>query len=520
MRAARTPALLAVLVLGACATGGPRPPAAAGPPSTHSAAREFRAAWVATVDNINWPSEPGLSAEEQQREAVALLDRLQALHFNAVILQVRPHADALYESALEPWSYYLTGEQGRAPSPAYDPLRFWIDEAHARGMELHAWLNPYRAHHPQGGPVTETSLVRKRPELMVSLSQGFWWMDPALEETREHSLAVVRDIVRRYDVDAIHFDDYFYPYPEYNGGADFPDRVSWNAYVGSGGKLSRGDWRREAVNVFIREVHGAVKREKPWVKFGLSPFGIWRPGHPESIAGFDQYDQLYADARLWLNEGWVDYFTPQLYWPIAQIPQSYPVLLGWWAGENTRQRHLWPGINVGRFPGARGAGESVDQIMVTRGMLPDDPGTVHWSIGPLVRSDTLAAALLGGPYAEQALVPATPWLDARAPEAPTVAAERSGDVILAGWAHPKPTDVFLWVAYYRVGDAWRWRILPAGERSVTLADPPAAAAAPGGAAQAPRPRITEIAVSAVDRVGNESRPTYLTVSSDPGSRQP
>ncbi|NJD19767.1 MAG: hypothetical protein FIA95_10870 [Gemmatimonadetes bacterium] len=524
MRVLRPGALLAVPLLAACATGGPRPPAAAGPPPAPEAAREFRAAWVATVDNINWPSEPGLPTEVQQREAVALLDLLQRLHFNAVVLQVRPHADALYESALEPWSYYLTGEQGRAPSPAYDPLRFWIEAAHERGMELHAWLNPYRAHHPQGGPVTETSLVRKRPELVVSLSQGFWWMDPALEETREHSLAVVQDIVRRYDVDGIHFDDYFYPYPEYNGGADFPDSVSWSAYVAGGGKLSRGDWRREAVNVFLSDVHRAIRQEKPWVKFGLSPFGIWRPGHPPSIAGFDQYDQLYADARLWLNEGWVDYFTPQLYWPIGQLPQSYPVLLGWWVRENTHQRHLWPGINVGRYPGAQGARESVDQIMVTRGMIPASPGTVHWSIGPLVRNDTLAAALLEGPYAQQALVPSSPWLDARPPEAPTAAAERAGNAVLVGWTHPDPDDVFLWVVYYRVADTWRWRILPGGERSVTLTDP--AGAEPGAAgdgpagSSAPASRIVEVAISAVDRVGNESPPTYLSLSSATGARQP
>ena len=517
MRAPRRSAFLVLLAVAACATGRPRARAPEPDPAEPRVAREFRAAWVATVDNINWPSEPGLPTDAQQREAIALLDRLQALHFNAVILQVRPHADALYESALEPWSYYLTGEQGRAPDPAYDPLAFWIQEAHARGMELHAWLNPYRAHHPQGGAVTETSLVRKRPELVVSLSQGFWWMDPALEETREHSLAVVRDIVRRYDVDGIHFDDYFYPYPEYNGGADFPDSVSWNAYVRGGGKLSRGDWRRQAVNLFIEDVFQAVQQEKPWVKFGLSPFGIWRPGHPPSIAGFDQHDLLYADARLWLNEGWVDYFTPQLYWPIGQIPQSYPVLLGWWAGENTKHRHLWPGINVGRFPGALGAREAVDQILVTRGMVPSSPGTVHWSIGPLVRNDTLAAALLAGPYAGQALVPATPWLDAHPPEAPTAAAERTAKAVLVGWAHPEPDDVFLWVVYYRVGDAWRWRILPGSARSVTLADPPstAPAGAPaGGGAVAPTPRIVEVAISAVDRVGNESPLTYLTLSSE------
>ena len=486
----RAGTFLALLLSASCATGRPSGRATAPPAGPPPVDREFRAAWVATVDNINWPSAPGLPVELQRQEAVRLLDLLQSLNFNAVIFQVRPQADALYESSLEPWSYYLTGEQGRAPDPAYDPLAFWIEEAHARGLELHAWLNPYRAHHPKGGPVTGSSLVRTKPGLVLPLSQGYWWMDPSLPETREHSLAVVEDIVGRYDVDGIHFDDYFYPYPEYNGGKDFPDSTSWTAYVANGGKLSRGDWRRQSVNTFIRDVYRSIKSTKPWVKFGLSPFGVWRPGFPESIRGFDQYDQLYADARLWLNEGWVDYFTPQLYWPIGQIPQSYPVLLGWWDGENTRHRHLWPGINVGRVRGAAGAGEARDQIMVTRGMLPGAPGNVHWSIGPLVQNDTLATTLRQGPYARQALVPPSPWLDGRPPAAPEITVAPSGGELQVRWTHPTPTDVSLWVVNVRTGDAWSHRILPAGERSVSL----------------PAEGITEVAVSAVDRVGNESHP--------------
>ncbi|MGD8868596.1 MAG: family 10 glycosylhydrolase, partial [Gemmatimonadales bacterium] len=269
------------------------------------AQREFRAAWVASVANINWPSQPGLPVEEQKREAIELLDLLERHHYNAVVFQVRPQADALYESELEPWSYYLTGEQGKAPHPYYDPLEFWIEAAHDRGLELHAWLNPYRAHHREGGPITEHSIVRTRPDLVVELKDGFWWMDPGQEDTKKHSLAVVMDIVRRYDVDGIHFDDYFYPYPSTNHDEDFPDDASWNRYKSGGGKLSRDDWRRANINDFIESVYKGIKREKPRVKFGLSPFGIWRPHHPESIEGFDQYGQMYADARLWLNEGWV-----------------------------------------------------------------------------------------------------------------------------------------------------------------------------------------------------------------------
>lgn len=496
------PALFAV----ACGTGEPAPVAGGGAGEEPRAAREFRAAWVASVNNINWPSEPGLPPDSQRAEAVALLDLLERLHFNAVIFQVRPQADALYPSDIEPWSYYLTGEQGRPPDPAWDPLEFWIEEAHDRGLELHAWLNPYRAHHPEGGPLTATSLVRRRPDLVVPLSEGYWWMNPALEQTQELSLSVVMDIVRRYDVDGIHFDDYFYPYPSYNADEDFPDEESWNAYVETGGELSRGDWRRDAVNTFIRDIYRAIKAEKPHVKFGLSPFGIWRPGNPRSIEGFDQYAELYADARLWLNEGWIDYWTPQLYWPISQIPQSYPVLLGWWVRENTQRRHLWPGMSIGRVPGARGAIEVVNQIMITRGMLPDDPGNVHWSIGPLITSDTLADALFDGPYREQALVPSSPWLDDRAPAAPTVRATRSASGIVVRWEHPDPEDVFRWVVSSRAAEEWSYRIVGRQERQALIPHPAidSLGVMAGEQAADSLVRIDRIAVSAVDRTGNES----------------
>ena len=325
-------------------------PAVTGDPygRTPSAEREFRAAWVATVDNINWPSKPGLPVEEQKKEAIKLLDLLYENNFNAVVFQVRPQCDAMYRSDLEPWSYYLTGEQGKAPEPYYDPLEFWIEEAHKRGIELHAWLNPYRAHHPTGGEVTDASIVKKRPDLVVKLGEeGYWWMDPALKGTQDHSYNVVMDLVSRYDLDGIHFDDYFYPYPDYNNNKDFPDDESWQAYQQGGGKLSRGDWRRDAVNTFIERLYKGIKAEKPYVKFGLSPFGIWQPYNPPAIGGsFNQHETLYADAKLWLNKGWIDYYSPQLYWPINQLAQSYPVLLGWWKDQNLKGRHLWPGINL------------------------------------------------------------------------------------------------------------------------------------------------------------------------------
>jgi uncharacterized lipoprotein YddW (UPF0748 family) len=455
---------------------------------------EFRAAWVATVSNINWPSKPGLSTSEQQQEAITLLDFLKEHNFNAVIFQVRPQTDALYKSDIEPWSYYLTGEVGKAPDPYYDPLEFWIEAAHNRGLELHVWLNPYRSHHKDGGVLSEKSIVKTRLGLSVFLKEGYWWLDPAKKETQDLSAAVVRDIVKRYDIDGVHFDDYFYPYPSYNLNEDFPDDESWAAYTKSGGKLSRGDWRRNNVNVFIERVYKEIKAEKKWVKFGLSPFGIWRPGFPESVEGFDQYGKLYADARLWLNKGWVDYFTPQLYWDINKFPQSFPVLLGWWAGENTHNRHLWPGISVYKGGGDKNIDETINEIMITRGMLPQSKGAVHWSISALTKYPDVAKAILDGPYKKQALVPATPWLGNKAPEAPVIKTELKEDIVNIIWTHSGEKNVFRWVVYYKYGEAWSYEILNRKDRSFELKRTSGEKAIP----------LKGIAVTAVDRIGNES----------------
>jgi len=484
------------------------------------AQREFRAAWVATVDNINWPSKPGIPVEDQKKEAIALLDLLYKNNFNAVIFQVRPQCDALYKSELEPWSYYLTGEQGKAPQPYYDPLEFWIKEAHARGLELHAWLNPYRAHHPASGEVTESSFVKKRPDLVVKLEQGYWWMDPSLQGTQNQSYNVVMDLVRRYDLDGIHFDDYFYPYPDYNNFKDFPDDKSWLAYQKSGGKLSRGDWRREAVNRFIKRVYKGIKAEKPYVKFGLSPFGIWRPYNPPAIgASFDQHNMLYADARKWLNEGWIDYYSPQLYWPINRLAQSFPVLLEWWKTENSRGRHLWPGISIGGQPADKAADEAINEIMIARGILTESPGVVHWSIGSLVSSPLMTKAIYEGPYKRKALVPSSPWLGKKSPVSPQVNISPEKDSLKISWSHITPGEIAQWVVYYKNGTQWNYDILGSNIGSDNI---PAFALNVNLLARRDPQTITKyeevlipldsIAVSAVDRYGNESALTKKVVA--------
>lgn len=495
--------LLLVITFYSCKTSKETLPSI--PPGTQpKVMKEFRAAWVATVANINWPSRPGLPVDSQKIEAIALLDFLQKHNFNAVILQVRPHADALYKSDLEPWSYYLTGEQGKAPEPYYDPLQFWTNEAHDRGIEMHVWLNPYRAHHPSSGKnISDLSIVKTNPDWVVYLKEGYWWMDPAQKAVQDRTTNVVMDLVRRYDIDGVHFDDYFYPYPSYNLNEDFPDSLSWTAYKNNGGKLSRGDWRRKSVNDLIERIYKEIKTTKPHVKFGLSPFGIWRPGFPESIGGFDQYDVLYADAKLWLNKGWIDYFTPQLYWSIRRLTTSFPVLLGWWANENTKQRHLWPGINVGRDTGTRTVDETINQIMIARGMLPESKGVVHWSISSPFRNTSLQTALLTGPYKDGAIVPASPWLDKKAPNAPMATITRQGDSLQIRWTHPDETDVFRWVVYYRYNNIWSYQVLNRKDRmlnvkSVIIPEPPA-----GGRQPTPL-TINRIVVTAVDRTGNES----------------
>ena len=463
------------------------------------AMREFRAAWIATVANINWPSKPGLSTAEQQQEAINLLNLLQRLNFNAAILQVRPQTDALYKSDLEPWSYFLTGTQGKAPDPYYDPLEFWIAAAHERGLELHVWLNPYRAHHSSGGEESTSSVVKSKPSLVVKLKDGQYWMDPSKKEVQDHSVAVVNDIVKRYDIDGVHFDDYFYPYAEYNGFADFPDEESCATYQQSGGKLTRGDWRRQSVNTFIEQVYKEIKAEKKHVKFGLSPFGIWRPGYPESVEGFDQYDKLYADAKLWLNKGWIDYFSPQLYWTVNAQKLSFPVLLGWWQSENTKARHLWPGMNIGLGGDDKNADEVVNQIMITRGITPNSKGTLHWSIAGLVKHEKLRQALLNGPYQKQAIVPASPWLDDKAPAPPKVKIAAKDTVWKVMWDHPDKNDVVKWVVYFKYGSKWNYQVM--NKKDVELDLLIAVPKLPNGKDKEP---LNSFAVTAIDRTGNES----------------
>ncbi len=454
--------------------------------------REFRGAWIASVANINWPSRNNLSVEQQKAEAVSMLNMLQDNNFNAVIFQARPSADALYTSELEPWSYFLTGQTGQPPYPNYDPLQFWIEESHKRGMELHVWLNPYRAHHSNGGAVSSQSMVNKLSDITVRLKNGMYWFDPANPKTQGHVSNVVKDLVRRYDLDAIHFDDYFYPYATYNRGADFPDTASWNAYLQSGGTLSKADWRRDQVNQFVERIYKEIHAEKNYVRFGISPFGIWKPGYPQGIVGSSQYDELYADAKLWLNKGWVDYFSPQLYWPIESKGQPFASLLNWWKSENTMNRHLWPGLNTVEIKVSDRPSEIKNQIEISRQILTKDAGEIHWSIAGLTKNSNMLPALKNGPYKEKALIPKSPWIKAVPLEKPTLFIDNNGSFVQTSWSSKKTGNVFQWVLFTQYNGIWETEILTLGTLSKEI----------------PKNKdgkiLSAVAVKAVDRLGNES----------------
>ena len=439
-------------------------------------AREFRAAWIATVANIDWPSKPGLSPEEQRTEMIAILDRAYHLRMNAVILQVRPTSDAMYPSKLEPWSWYLTGRMGEAPEPYYDPLLFTIREAHRRNLEVHAWFNPFRARHPSAkGTVSPKHITRRRPDLVREYA-SLEWLDPGEPQVQSHALSVILDVLHRYDVDGIHIDDYFYPYPEKTRSGriiSFPDAKTYARYRRAGGRLELHDWRRDNVNRFVRHLYGAIKEKKPWVKFGISPFGIWRPGYPKTIKGMDAYESLYADALTWWQLGWVDYLAPQLYWGIDDQAQSFPVLLNWWSAQNKRGRHLWPGISVRGTRENREPVEVLRQVAVVR-QQPRVTGQIYWGMNSILTNRLgVAHQLQQRAYPTAALVPASPWLSPTPPAKPQLSFGIRPDQTLAAlhWQPGSTNAVHKWILQQRDDREWKTRILPGGQNSVFIHPP-------------------------------------------------
>lgn len=457
-------------------------------------AAEFRAVWVASVANIDWPSEPGLSARAQRAEILRILDLCQAMRLNAVVLQIRPAADALYASRIEPWSEYLTGLQGKAST--FDPLAYWIAEAHARAIDVHVWFNPFRARHPDAkSPLARSHIASVRPDLVRSYA-GHLWLDPGEPEARVHSLRVIEDVLRRYDVDGVHLDDYFYPYPK--DDAPFPDNAPYQRYLDAGGSLDRVDWRRQNIDGFVEELYTRVKSIKPHVLVGISPFGIWRPGHPEGVVGFDAYDKLSADSRLWLRSGWLDYASPQLYWPVDSAGQPFEPLLEWWASQNVLGRHLWPGLYLTRIlpQGGWNPAEIERQIKITQ-EHPGAAGTVLFSmVGLLENRQGVSDLLASGVFAQPALIPSTNWLPDDAPATPRMRIGQSNQSIqLSLRVSPRPAR---WVVQSRRGGDWTTEILPGRARSHTI---------PFGASEQ---SVDALVVRAVSRTGILSEPAAFS----------
>jgi uncharacterized lipoprotein YddW (UPF0748 family) len=467
--------------------------------------REFRGAWVATVANIDFPSKPTLTTEEQKTELIAILDRAAILKLNAVIFQVRPGCDALYSSPYEPWSEFLTGEMGKPPEPFYDPLAFAVAEAHKRGLELHAWFNPYRAYHAQAkSPIPSNHISKTRPELVKQYG-NYLWLDPGEKAVQDYSLKVIMDVVSRYDIDGVHVDDYFYPYPqrnEQNQLINFPDEPSWQKYLASGGQLNRADWRRENINTFVRQMYSSVKKEKLWVKVGISPFGVWKPGYPKSISnsdqgvGFNAYEQLYADSRKWLQNGWLDYFSPQLYWKIEQTQQSYPVLLNWWLEQNTKNRNIFTGIYTSRV-GRWDANEIVYQIKTTRGFSKES-GNIHFSMKSLMENKGGITDLLAKDvYAQPALIPSFGWLNNTLPGKPELKINRNikSGKIQFYWQPVSKQQIQLWVLQIQKGSDWNTVILPGIQNYYELDEN----------------QIETFAIASVTRYGIQGKSTVVNV---------
>jgi len=474
--------------------------------------RELRAVWIATVKNIDWPSVPGLTSEQQKNEYRKTLDNHELNGINAVIMQVRPSADAFYKSDKEPWSRYLTGVSGQAPDIYYDPLTFMIDEAHDRGMEFHAWFNPYRAIvDMEEFPEDSTNIFYEKPEWFLRYGDRMYF-DPGIPEVQAYTTEVIKDAVERYDIDAVHFDDYFYPYRI--AGLEFPDSVSFRDYGGDYSTAFKDDWRRQNVNTVIQMLSDTIKSVKPWVKFGISPFGVWRnvaddPRGSDSQAGQTNYDDLFADVLHWMDRGWIDYILPQLYLHIGHPLLDFDKVLSWW-NDLEYSGHLYAGYATYRVGNTTqdsvwmNPSELPNQIRLTR-KYSNALGGAHFSSKSLLQnalgiSDSLRTNL----YKTKALVPTMPWLDDEAPASPSgLITNNESDGVLIQWGSNDSTSMYY--AIYRfqgkkVGDFENGENILAIQRANTTFYKDVAVRK--------RKKYT-YAVTAVDRLYNESEPSAV-----------
>jgi len=414
--------------------------------------REMRAVWIATVENIDWPSTNQLTTDDQKAEMIGLLDSVKAYNMNTIVFQIRPDADALYASELEPWSEWLTGKQGQAPDPWYDPLQFTIGECRKRGLDIHVWLNPYRA--IQNTAKTKPALNHvaiTHPEWMLTYGNKKYF-DPGIPEVRNHVARVVSDIVRRYDIDAIHFDDYFYPYKI--TGQEFPDDKSFKKYQGDFGPQDKENWRRNNVDLIIKQLHDSIKSIKPTVEFGISPFGVWRnkkndPEGSETRAGVSNYDDLYADILKWQREKWIDYVTPQLYWYIGKEVADYAILAKWWAAHS-----YGSSIYIGQAPylinpdskdqAWRSSDEITKQIALNR-TIPEIKGSMYFS-AKFMKKNPLSVKenMMKEHYRYPSLTPVNPLVVPVIPAQPAIPTfEKEGNDLVLTWQKQENNTLFV-----------------------------------------------------------------------------
>ncbi len=418
--------------------------------------REFRGAWIATVNQLDWPSVPGAPAKDQQQELIRMLDKLEQMNFNAVIFQVRPSGDAFYRSETEPWSHWLSGEQGKAPDQGWDPLEFIIKECHLRGMELHAWLNPFRISQNHTFPLAPSNIAIKNPEWAVQYDNKKF-LDPGIPQVRQYLNSVVAEIVSRYDVDAIHMDDYFYPYPS-SANTAFPDTASFRIY--NRGYLADqiDNWRRENVDSIIFSLSQCIKKIKPSVKFGISPFGIWRnldndPTGSATKAAITNYDHLYADVIKWQKNGWTDYLIPQLYWEFDHPAADYKILLQWWE-KHAYNRHIYIGHAAYKALEAAGTAwknpdELPRQIRDAR-TRRNIQGSSFFRMQHLeMNANGISDSLAQNYYKTKALLPTMSWIDRKIPNAPSKIRLAKGTI---KWEYSKKApvsdDVLGYLIYY------------------------------------------------------------------------
>jgi uncharacterized lipoprotein YddW (UPF0748 family) len=406
--------------------------------------REFRGVWIATVENIDWP-QPRSTADQQKQQLINILNAHQQTGINAVMFQVRPAADAFYAKSREPWSQWLTGRQGQAPTPLYDPLDFAITEAHKRGMELHAWFNPYRATNDlKFSLLSPNHITNVKPEWFFIYGDKKQF-NPGIPEVREYIVKVILDVVDNYDIDGVHMDDYFYPYAI--AGQKINDADAFKKYGGDFTDIK--DWRRNNVDVLIKMLSDSIHKHKPHMKFGISPSGIWankyqNPDGSDTHGG-DSYYELYADSRKWIKEGWLDYINPQIYWPIGYPNADFTKLVDWWS-DNTYNHHLYVGhaayrINERRVTNFKHPQEVPDQIKYLRAN-PRVQGSVFFS------SASLTSNLLGFTdslkktyYRHPALQPVMLWLDSVPPNVPrTFTAKAENNAVHLTWEAPILAD--------------------------------------------------------------------------------